>query len=286
MKKFKLFCFVVTALLAFAGCSNDDEGSLSPNIEEKSSPDETVFMNAPENLDASLLPGYWIKVQNGERLRSGIWFSDEEDTAFGYGGKKTALFTLKDSTYVPADAWRHSPWMVRENGVIYINTRFGEVVTRLTKDTMVIKYMNESCTADHIEYYTQEYVRLHEPIEMEYSYDTYSNYGPFYNNYNCDNARREYVSLESLPEWLISWITSAEGKTNRLGEIFRKGYNDPKLFRGEWNGTAYYYIYLKDNSCVFCDSYYEDGTPLDFENEEVKQAFDSSIAQMKRIIIN
>ena len=83
-----------------------------------------------------------------------------------------------------------------------------------------------------------------------------------------------------------AWIASEEERTNRRGVIFRKGYNDPKLFRGEWNDTVYYYIYIKENGCLLCDSYYEDGTPLDFENEQVKQAFENSIPQMKRIIVN
>ena len=110
--------------------------------------------------------------------------------------------------------------------------------------------------------------------------------GPIINNVNLDDAEKVYVSIDSLPDWLISRITSAEEKAGKAGVLFREGEEYEKLFRGELDGTVYYYIYQYASSCIYCDSYYEDGTPLDFENKEVKQAFDSSIAQMKRIIIN
>ena len=271
MEKLKFLCLFTAVLFAFAGCSKDDDD---------------VFANVPNNLDSSLLPGYWLMVTDSGISKNGLWISEEEDTSFGDGGKKVTDFLLQDSAYVPATLWGNYTWKVLENGVICINKyrEGGMAVISLTNDILVMKpfrYIDGKLVANDK---TNKWKRSSYPIEIEYSYDT--NYGPYYGGYNYDNARREYVSLESLPQWLRAWIASEEERTNRRGVIFRKGYNDPKLFRGEWNDTVYYYIYIKEDGCLLCDSYYEDGTPLDFENEQVRQAFENSIPQMKRIIVN
>jgi hypothetical protein len=99
----------------------------------------------------------------------------------------------------------------------------------------------------------------------------------------------EYVSLESLPEWLRSWISSVEEKAAIPGYVFRelpnKNMETVKLYRGEWEGITYYTIINDANSCIYCDSFYEDGTRLDFENKQVLQAFQNALKYMKRIYI-
>ena len=103
------------------------------------------------------------------------------------------------------------------------------------------------------------------------------------------NAEVEYVDLESLPGWLISWISSIEEKSGQEKTVFREGnkaYGDsPRLFRGVCAGSVFYFIYNHLNSCVFCDSYYEDGEQLDFHDEDFVQAFEEAIPKMKRIYI-
>ena len=80
--------------------------------------------------------------------------------------------------------------------------------------------------------------------------------------FNLEDAEVEYVDLESLPGWLISWISSIEEKSG-----------------------LFYFIYSHYNSCYFCDSYYEDGEQLDFHDEDFKQAFLEATQRMKRIYI-
>ena len=103
------------------------------------------------------------------------------------------------------------------------------------------------------------------------------------------NAEVEYVDLESLPGWLISWISSIEEKRGREKSVFREGHKEwgdnPQLFRGVCAGSVFYFIYNHLNSCVFCDSYYEDGEQLDFHDEDFVQAFEEAIPKMKRIYI-
>ena len=107
--------------------------------------------------------------------------------------------------------------------------------------------------------------------------------------FNLEDAEVEYVDLESLPGWLISWISSIEEKSGREKSVFREGnkaYGDsPRLFRGVCAGSVFYFIYNHLNSCVFCDSYYEDGEQLDFHDEDFVQAFEEAIPKMKRIYI-
>ena len=102
------------------------------------------------------------------------------------------------------------------------------------------------------------------------------------------NAEVEYVDLESLPGWLISWISSIEEKSGRE-TVFREGNkafgDSPRLFRGVCAGSVVYFIYSHYNSCYFCDSYYEDGEQLDFHDEDFVQAFEEAIPKMKRIYI-
>ena len=102
------------------------------------------------------------------------------------------------------------------------------------------------------------------------------------------NAEVEYVDLESLPGWLISWISSIEEKSGRE-TVFREGNkafgDSPRLFRGVCAGSVFYFIYSHYNSCYFCDSYYEDGEQLDFHDEDFVQAFEEAIPKMKRIYI-
>ena len=99
----------------------------------------------------------------------------------------------------------------------------------------------------------------------------------------------EYVSLGSLPEWLRSWISSAEEKAAIPGYVFRelpnKNMETVKLYRGEWEGITYYTIIHEGYSCIYCDSFYEDGTRLDFENKQVLQAFQNALKHMKRVYI-
>lgn len=106
---------------------------------------------------------------------------------------------------------------------------------------------------------------------------------------NLEDAEVEYVNLESLPGWLISWISSYEEKSGRENSIFREGdkeYGDtPRLYRGVCAGSVFYFIYSHLNSCVFCDSYFEDGKQLDFHDEDFKQAFEEATHKMKRIYI-
>ena len=109
------------------------------------------------------------------------------------------------------------------------------------------------------------------------------------NSLNLADAEVEYVNLESLPEWLISWISSIEEKNGREKTVFREGDEEggdnPQLFRGVCEGSVFYFIYNHANSCIFCDTYFEDGKQLDFHDEDFKQAFLEATQRMKRIYI-
>ena len=107
--------------------------------------------------------------------------------------------------------------------------------------------------------------------------------------FNLEDAEVEYVDLESLPGWLISWISSLEEKRGQEKSVFREGNKELEgkliLFRGVCAGSVFYCIYNFLNSCVFCDSYYENGEQLDFHDEDFVQAFEEAIPKMKRIYI-
>lgn len=109
-----------------------------------------------------------------------------------------------------------------------------------------------------------------------------SNYFPLF------DAETEYVSLDHLPEWLRSWISSNEeqlGHNKLFRELDNKNEENPKLFRGEMDGRVIFLIYNDYNSCMFCDTFYEDETRLDFENDQVRQSFSNAVPNMKRIYI-
>ena len=107
--------------------------------------------------------------------------------------------------------------------------------------------------------------------------------------FNLEDTEVEYVDLESLPGWLISWISSIEEKSGREKSVFREGDEEggdnPQLFRGVCEGSVFYFIYNHANSCIFCDTYFEDGKQLDFHDEDFVQAFEHATHNMKRIYI-
>ena len=96
-------------------------------------------------------------------------------------------------------------------------------------------------------------------------------------------AEIEYVSLESLPEWLKSWVISTEEKSGIPNTVFREEYSWDvlKLYRGKWEGTVIYYIHNDTNSCIICDCFSEDGKRLELDMEQ----FTEATHHMKRIYL-
>lgn len=106
------------------------------------------------------------------------------------------------------------------------------------------------------------------------------------NKQDSKDVSIEYVSMEDLPDWIAQWALNMDEAVGS-NVCFRniEGYHGSELYRGEWEGVVYYWIINPLSSCVFCDSFYEDGKRLDFEDERVKQAFESAYKNRKRIYI-
>ncbi|MBO4827259.1 MAG: hypothetical protein J5506_08520 [Prevotella sp.] len=166
MKKFKILCFVVTALLAFAACSNDgDEITVPRNLDPYEGNSNDEGSTESSGLDASLLPGYWIMVKDGVRQKTGVWFSDGTDPLSYEGAKTVKFFSFSDNKDESAHCLRSCYWFVGENGGIGLRISNEEVtgVTKLTMDKLTIRYYQLIYDREVIE----EYERLSEPVKIE-----------------------------------------------------------------------------------------------------------------------
>lgn len=125
MKVKRIFIYLPLSLLLVLGalgCSSDDDF---------------------EKFDASLLPGYWVLVKDGESTKSGVWFSNE--LYDGEMWKDVANVKLvkfwRMSTDSIAQTKETTFWEVLENGYISIGTVWESArsVIKLTKDELVIR---------------------------------------------------------------------------------------------------------------------------------------------------
>ena len=116
-----LMLLSMTAVVV-SGCSSDDDF---------------------EKFDASLLPGYWVLVKDGESTKSGVWFSNE--LYDGEMWKDVANVKLvkfwRMSTDSIAQTKETTFWEVLENGYISIGPVWESArsVIKLTKDELVIR---------------------------------------------------------------------------------------------------------------------------------------------------
>ena len=79
------------------------------------------------------------------------------------------------------------------------------------------------------------------------------------------SAKVERVASASLPEWLAKLFEN--------GQFSSYGVTQGKVFRGEWNGKIVYHIYNPMSSCVYCETFYEDGSAVDFDSEDIIRSF-------------
>jgi hypothetical protein len=149
MKKF-MYLWCVFALFGLVACSDED--------------DEPVQIKAPTDLDASLLPGYWLLVKDDTKQNTGIWISDKEDIVASVMGKPVTFFYLPNGLEAPAKRTESSFWVVK-NGVISIWMWEGErTILKLSKDRMT---MMTTSYIDDASSVIQEYERLADPIVIE-----------------------------------------------------------------------------------------------------------------------
>ena len=145
-----MYLWCAFALFAFVGCSDEDHTRPNP----------------PHNLDASLLPGYWIMVKDGVKQEYGYWFSDEKLSDSPRDAKTVWYFHLTNGMNAPAKCVEKASWYITEEGVIIINHYGYEMpIMRLTKDKMTIRVY----VSDWDENFERriEYERLADPIEIE-----------------------------------------------------------------------------------------------------------------------
>lgn len=252
MKRILFLCFTCV-LFAFSGCSGDDDES-----------------KASSSLDASLLPGYWIMVKDGVRTNHGAWFSDGTDPQSSEDLKSVTYFYLTEKKDEPALCLQRSHWYLNGGGIMLVSDM--EVITeisRLTKDRLTIWEHDLICDVVS----TREFERLSEPVKIAYD--------PIVPEYK---ERKEYVKMESLPQWLVDWIATEEEKEGRPGTLFREGRDIPRLFRGEWEGVVYYNIYNYDLPSSE-NTFYEDGKSVDFHDNNTLQAWFKVNDLMKRVLI-
>ena len=127
--KTKRLLFYVPLLLALvlgaAGCSSDDDES--------------------GKLDASLLPGYWVLVKDGEPQKNGVWFTNELCKGEMWKGvaanAKVVKFWWRMDSDSVAQTKETTYWKVSENGGISIGAIWESTrsVIKLTKDELVIR---------------------------------------------------------------------------------------------------------------------------------------------------
>ncbi len=82
------------------------------------------------------------------------------------------------------------------------------------------------------------------------------------------DGKTVYVSIESLPGWLKSWISDAEETSGVNGVIFRDHWSSPALYRGEWKGELVYRIEELGSSALFGLLFNEDGYTVHFKNSQ------------------
>ena len=121
-----------------------------------------------EKFDASLLPGYWVFVKDGEPTKSGVWFTNELCKGEMWKGvaanAKVVKFWWRMDDDSIAQTKETTYWEVSENGSISIGTVWESArsVIKLTKDELVIRethFVDDGKTDRH-------YKRLQEAIVM------------------------------------------------------------------------------------------------------------------------
>ena len=153
MKKFMFMMMAVFMTTALIGCSDEDE---------------YTEIQAPANLDVSLLPGYWILVNGGDKQNFGVWISDQDDIVSTAMGKPVKFFRLPNGLNGPAKRIETTYWYLSD-GVINIWTWEGRrTIMKLSKDKMTIM---TTTLVGETRSETQQYERLSDPIEIEESID-------------------------------------------------------------------------------------------------------------------
>lgn len=150
----KKVLFVLMALFiatAFISCSDEDE---------------FTEVQVPANLDASLLPGYWILVKDGAKQNFGVWISDQDDILTSAMGKPVKFFQLPNGLDGPALRTETSYWYVNDGIISIWMWEGGRSIIKLSKDKMT---MRTTTLVGEAHSGIQEYERLSEPIEIEES---------------------------------------------------------------------------------------------------------------------
>ena len=153
MKRVLFVLMAVFMAITFISCSDEDE---------------FTDVQAPSNLDASLLPGYWIMVKGSTKQNVGVWISDKDDIVSSAMGKPVKFFQLPNGLDGPAIRVETTYWFVN-NGVIGIwMWEGGRTITKLSNNKMTM--MTTTLVGEtHSE--VHEYERLSEPIEIKESID-------------------------------------------------------------------------------------------------------------------
>lgn len=71
-----------------------------------------------------------------------------------------------------------------------------------------------------------------------------------------ENALTSLMAKEDLPDWLAEMVTDLEKNAPPMS-IY-------KVYRCKWNSKTVYYIYWNFSSCVMCETYFADGTKIEW----------------------
>jgi len=84
---------------------------------------------------------------------------------------------------------------------------------------------------------------------------------------NLKKAPNFNISKENLPEWLVVKINEIEIINSRDICCIKI-----RIFQGEWEKQTVYFIVNSFSSCIFCDTYYEDGKKIEFPDDGGKKS--------------
>ena len=81
---------------------------------------------------------------------------------------------------------------------------------------------------------------------------------------NVESAPSAEISEGNLPVWLVDTINEYENSK----EMGIYAISPVRLYKGEWKRRTVYWIRDPLSSCIFCHTYYEDGTKIVFTDDE------------------
>ena len=92
-----------------------------------------------------------------------------------------------------------------------------------------------------------------------------------------EKAKTSLMAKEDLPDWLAEMVTDLEKNAPPMSVY--------KVYRCKWNSKTVYYIYWNFSSCVMCETYFADGTRIEWNGTVDTEDFQANSSDWKCIYV-